>query len=352
MLEQDLLELLAINSETGNEQKISTLIEEKNHSLQKFNLKKKGYNLCYFSKDFQPNQKTIAFYGHLDTVKNQQTIPVQKDKDFIYGCGASDMKAGIAVMINLMKILDKTINLPYNYQFIFYTGEEGPYHQSGLEGIFSVLTDLKKASIAFILEPTNNNIQSGCLGSLRIKGKIFGKSGHSARPWLAENAIHKSWALLKYLKELVPKKITNGSLDFYEVISATMVKGGILPNMVPDKIEFLLNYRYAPDKNSKKAQEEFLQQFSNKLDEIEIIESAPSAPVVTNKMIKDIIQKFSNKFEPKQAWTDIARLALEGIPAVNLGAGDPKEAHQKDEKVKISQLYKSLEIYRYITLNI
>ena len=351
MLEQDLLELLAIDSQTGNEQKISTLIETKNHSLQKFILKKKDYNLCYFSKDFQPNRKTIAFYGHLDTVKNQQTIPIQKDKDFIYGCGASDMKAGIATMMSLMRILEKTTKFPYNYQFVFYTGEEGPYRQSGLEGIFSLITDLKNANIAFVLEPTNNNIQSGCLGSLRAKVKIFGKSGHSARPWLAENAIHKAWGLLKYLQELVPKKITSGSLDFYEVISATMVKGGILPNMVPDEVEFFLNYRYAPNKNNAKAKDEFLQKFSNKLDAIEILELAPSAPVVTNEMIKDILQKFSNKFEPKQAWTDIARLALEGIPAVNLGAGDPKEAHQKDEKVKISQLYKSLKIYRYITLN-
>ena len=350
MLKNTLIELLSISSETNSEKKISLFLQKKLQNLQKFKLIKKNFTLCYFSQNFDTTRSSIAFYGHLDTVKNQQTIAVQEKNGFLYGCGASDMKAGIATMVELMKIIEQIKNLPYNYQFIFYTGEEGSYHKSGLEGIFEEIPKLKTATMAFVLEPTNNNIQTGCLGSIRAQVSILGKCGHSARPWLGENAIHKSWEFLKFLKETKPQTVTLHSLDFYEILSATMVEGGTLPNVIPDKIKFIINYRYAPNKTKQKAQTMLTQILKNKVDDIDILENAPSGKVVDNAMLKQIAKAFALNIEPKQAWTDIARLGLVGIDAVNLGSGNPNEAHQKNEKVSVTQLHQGLQIYKYIVL--
>ena len=44
---------------------------------------------------------------------------------------------------------------------------------------------------AIILEPTDNEIQLGCLGALNATLTISGKAAHSARPWVGDNPIYK-----------------------------------------------------------------------------------------------------------------------------------------------------------------
>ena len=48
------------------------------------------------------------------------------------------------------------------------------------------------AGLVILLEPTDCAIHAGCLGNINATWRFHGRSGHSARPWTADNAIERA----------------------------------------------------------------------------------------------------------------------------------------------------------------
>jgi len=339
-----LLELLQIDSPTGREQFLSKSVYHRLEKLKAFQLHQVGLSLCYFGT-VDPELPTVGFFGHLDTVQDQQDDPPCIEDGKVFGCGASDMKAGLAVMIRLMMLIEQ--NQPkYNTVFVFYDREEGPYLENGLEPVLNQLgDDIKKIDLAFMLEPTSNQVQMGCVGGLHGLVRFAGKSAHSARPWQGENALQKSAGLLQRLSDLKPVEVISGGLSFFEVIHATQGSTENRRNSIPGEFVLNLNYRFAPGKPLEQAKEEFLALIQGEA-EVEFVDQCPSAVAIENNSLFDsFLQQANCKVESKQAWTDIARLAVYGIEGVNFGPGQPEQAHQKNESVLIAQLQENLEIF-------
>lgn len=285
---------------------------------------------------------SVILAGHLDTVPLQDgDFPVRRSGGRIFGRGASDMKGALAVMIELWQRLDRTA-LPVELVLVFYDREEGPIVQNGLLPLLGARPDLRRASLALCLEPTDLALQLGCCGSMHATLTFEGRSAHSARPWQGENAVTKAGALLAFLHQEKPREVRVGELLFREVMTATRIAGFTGRNVVPAKCEVNLNFRFAPGRSLESAEEELLALSQRFGARCEVTDRAPSGPAIVDH---PLLRAFDGvPREAKQAWTDVAQLAAQGIPAANFGPGEQAQAHQKGESCSEAALLRAYEM--------
>jgi succinyl-diaminopimelate desuccinylase len=270
----------------------------------------------------------VVLAGHLDTVPAQGNIPGRIDDGAVHGLGASDMKGGLAVMLELA-----LAGAPGRY--LFFTREEIPVVESPLPAFFAAGL-MGDARLAVVLEPTDCILHAGCLGNVQARVTFHGESAHSARPWTGVNAIHELIRGLQPLAQLEPLDVELDGLLFREVVSAVRIEGGIAANVVPDRATVELNYRYAPGRSREKAEARLRELVP--AGELEVLSNAPSAPPALTNPLADVLRRLVPEVAPKQAWTPVAQFAEQGLDAINYGPGATPYAHKRDEQVPIANL--------------
>jgi succinyl-diaminopimelate desuccinylase len=282
----------------------------------------------------------VLLAGHLDTVPAQGNRPGRADGDAVHGLGSADMKGALAVMVELALARPATA---VDLGCVFFPREELPLTDSALAPLLEREPGLREADLVLVMEPTANALQAGCLGNLNATWTFHGVSGHSARPWLADNAIHRAAAGIHALSQVAPLPVEFDGLRFTEVVSVTGVQGGIATNVVPPEATALVNYRFAPGRSPADA-EAWLRSLCEPHGTLEIDAIAPSAPVaVGNPLARRLVAAGGLAVEPKQAWTPVAEFARAGLDAVNFGPGDPSQAHTAGEHVRVDALVRSYE---------
>lgn len=332
-LAERVLELVRIPSVTGDEEAVAAWVLEdaRNRGARA----QRHGNCVIASRQGDPDGPTIGLFGHLDTVAPAADQPCEWLGDRVLGCGASDMKGALAVMLELLGRPTRA-----SLVAVFYDREEGPYTENGLRTLLAGGL-VPRLDLALALEPTGNAIQAGCMGGLHALLTFRGRRAHSARPWQGENAIHKAAGFLTRLAALPRREVRVGGLPFYEVMSATTAATDNGRNVVPDRFVLNVNYRFAPGKPLATARDELVAFVAGEAD-LEIVDEAPAGDVSHEHPILAAWRKrFDLPVEPKQAWTDVAQLTARGIPAINFGPGDPALAHQAGEYVEIASLVRS-----------
>ncbi|HEY6099577.1 MAG TPA: succinyl-diaminopimelate desuccinylase, partial [Anaeromyxobacter sp.] len=284
---------------------------------------------------------------HLDTVpvRDEDRHGPRRDGARIVAPGSSDMKGGIAVMMELAERLPRAERFA-DLVLVLYAREEGPYLENELEDVLRDPGRLRGVDLALCLEPTDNVLQLGCVGSVHATFTFRGRSAHSARPWQGENAVHKAGALLAELAARAPREARSGGHVFKEVLSATRIEGGRARNVVPDRCAVNLNLRFAPDRTLEAAADELRALGARHGAEVAFTDLSPACPAwQDHPLVRRLVERTGVGVEPKQAWTDVARLAAHGIPAVNLGPGATSQAHQRGEWVEIPSLDLGYRLY-------
>lgn len=286
----------------------------------------------------------IALVGHLDVVRTEHEGPPRREGDRVYGAGAADMKSGLALMIELCERRAQAFAGGLDLTLVFYAREEGPFAENELGPVLAQDPELGHVDLAVCLEPSDNKLSLGASGSIHAKVAFQGKTAHSARPWQGENAIHKAGAFLSELGARAPREVVLDGLLYRTVTSATLASGGRGRNIVPDRFELNLNHRFSPDTTLAQAQAEIEALVAGRAH-VEFTDLSPAAPpFAAHPLVKALERAGVVAVEPKQAWTDVARFATIGVPAVNFGPGDNAQAHQRNEHTSAEKLEHGLDI--------
>jgi len=309
-----------------------------------------GDDAFFWARERRVEAPLLVLAGHYDTVPAQDNLPGRIQDGAVHGCGASDMKGGVAVALELVRDLAETEPGPIDVGLLLFGREELPPAHNPLPALFDSCALVREADLAVLLEPTDLTIQAGCLGNLSAQVTFHGVSGHSARPWLAANAIHAAVEGLARLATLERREVVIDGLTFYEVASITRIQSGLADNVIPDAAIATVNLRYAPDRTPAEA-EDLLRSLVPTDVDVEITGNSPPGAVSVEAPLSRALEAVGGfPIEPKQAWTNVADFTARGIPAVNFGPGATRYAHRRDELVEIASLERAYAALRRVAL--
>ena len=295
------------------------------------------------------NAPKIALVGHLDTVRTTHDGPPRVEGNRLYGAGAADMKSGLTIMIELVERLDLTA-LPCDLTLVFYEREEGPFEENRLGPILDTHPDLHELDLAICLEPSDNQMQLGAMGSVHATLTFLGRTAHSARPWQGDNALYKAASFIQQLQHKEVRDVEVEGHVFREVMTPTLIEAGRARNVVPGEAHLNVNYRFAPGRTPEEAFAE-LRELAGDHCKIQATDLSPAgSPHATNPFVQHLMTCGVNGVRSKQAWTDVARFDAVGVAGVNLGPGTAAQAHQPNEYTDLHQLAEGYAIFeRFFT---
>ncbi|HEV7898160.1 MAG TPA: succinyl-diaminopimelate desuccinylase [Planosporangium sp.] len=332
--------LVDVESVSGSEAELADQVEAALRDSPHLNVERHGNVVLAGTRHDRAQRVILA--GHLDTVPIAGNLPSTVEGEAIHGCGTSDMKSGVALALHLAVTLARP---RYDVTYVFYDCEEVEAERNGLNRLARTHPAKLAADFAILLEPTYGLVEAGCQGTLRARVTAVGRRAHSARSWLGVNAIHAAGAIMTTLEAYQPRTVTIEGCTYREGLNAVRISGGVAGNVIPDECQVEINYRFAPDRTEAEAAAHVCDLFADFA--VEVTDSAPAAmPGLSAAIAREFLDVVGQPPQAKLGWTDVARFAALGVPALNFGPGDPNLAHKREERVEISKIRAGADVLR------
>ena len=324
--------LADIESVSGSEQRLADEIATALRPLPHLSVHTDGAAVVARTTLGRPQRVILA--GHIDTVPVAGNLPSFTERLRLYGCGTADMKSGVAIQLRLAAALARPV---MDVTYVFYDCEEVEAERNGLARIGRDRPELLAGDFAVLLEPTSGVVEGGCQGTLRADVTAAGERAHSARAWMGTNAIHEAAGILDVLRAYQPRTPDVDGLTYREGLNAVAISGGIAGNVIPDRCAVTVNFRFAPDRTAGQAADHLRELFDRW--PVTVLDAAPGArPGLGRPAAASFVTAVGGEPRAKLGWTDVARFAELGIPAVNYGPGEPEVAHSRGEYVEIPKI--------------
>jgi succinyl-diaminopimelate desuccinylase len=341
-LVQRLLDHCGLMCVTGEEGPIADAVESRYRDLG-HPVERVGHSVVVGGPS--GDRPLVVLVGHLDVVAptDDDREPRVEDRpggQVVVARGTSDMKAGNVVA---MKLFEDAAGASYDLALLLYAGEEGSADGNELRSVLAQVPWLHDAALAVVLEPTDGQVQLGCLGGLHATLTVRGKQAHSARPWHGENALTRAGAFLAAFHGREPLVVDVDGIEYRDVWSFTQASTSTGKNVIPGELTLNLNFRFAPSRDAEAAAGELVRVVERVARDtgaapidVDIVDVSPPAPPrATDPIVASFVRTVGAEVAAKQAWTDVARFAEIGVPALNYGPGRTDQAHQRGEFVEV-----------------
>uniref|UniRef100_A0A832LWE9 M20/M25/M40 family metallo-hydrolase n=1 Tax=Caldimicrobium thiodismutans TaxID=1653476 RepID=A0A832LWE9_9BACT len=307
----------------------------------------------------------LMFCAHLDTVGPCEGVEIIEEEGLIRSNGktilGADDKAGIAVMVELAKVLRENPFPHAPVELVFTTCEE-----IGLLGAKYLDYNLLEAKFGLVLDSENPwEVINKAPSSYQFLLKVYGKSAHAGlEPEKGINAI-------KLLAQIITQ-LPSGRLDEETTMNLGKIHGGAYVNVVPDLAflegemrshseEKLENLKERIDSIAKEVIENYLYKVEDlpkyKLDFTTVFkafhlpEDGPEASLIKKAGERVGLQL---TFRKKEGGSDANVFNSRGIKTFILGTGMQK-VHTTEEFIMIKDLLDcaklSLEILKTYSEN-
>lgn len=310
------------------------------------------------------SKPALVFSGHLDTVPAGE-IPWkagpfsgEEIDGKIFGRGASDMKSGVAAMIeSMISLHTEGTELPGDIIFAGTAGEEVDCLGAQAFVDEKVLSD---AGAMVIGEPTSGEVFIAHKGTLWLEIVTYGKTAHGSMPDQGINAIVHMNEIINRLQKYSFSYAQKHHLLGEPTLNISTIAGGIKTNVVPDRCVLTVDIRTIPEMEHK----QILREIQAILDELEsttghfraevrVVNDRQSVFTARNHPLVDTAVRTNQEIkgffsEPKGVnyYTDGSVFGpATGLPIIIYGPGGEKLAHQPNEYVEVDKFLESIQYY-------
>lgn len=303
------------------------------------------------------SRPSITFIGHMDTVPftsdNWSYPPLEATivNDRLYGRGSSDMKSGLACMIELGHFIRQhPQKVTSNVRLVFTADEE-----SGGLGMKDIIDQglIEDHEILIVPEPTDLCVAYQEKGALWLQLEIVGKASHGSMPQAGRNAIQ---AVFDFQQALLARITAENDMVGPTTVSLNKISGGNKVNVVADYAVCELDIRYPPEIDGAHLNQAIRDcQTEIAVDGIDItyqvlnhrpalINQKPGLHQVVRQIFADL--KLDYREVGVKYYTDLSSFKNLTNEFVIFGPGISQQAHVEDEYVEIPSLHQAYRFYQ------
>jgi acetylornithine deacetylase/succinyl-diaminopimelate desuccinylase-like protein len=346
-----LQKLVDIPSVFPNEEELTIFLERELATLglqpQRIEVEEGRFNLLCRIGEGSPR---ICLNAHVDTVpaNGASTPGARIDGDVMYGLGSCDDKASVAAIVTAgLEIASRAGEFGGGVDILFSVDEE-----HGGRGVEAAIAQGYKCDYAIVGEPSDLDLVRAHNGLTWITLTTHGVAAHGSAPWIGINAIDRMMEVVRELKEAISvfraHPIT-GPMS----LNLGIIKGGDLPNRVPESCEAIVDIRVVPPVKMADLQEAVRPLLDSKdwlsysLGKTrECLDTPEDSPLVKTLLSAASDVGVESKIIGGRGWTEAESFrTLLGIDAVVCGPGSMNQAHSSNEFVSISETQRAAELY-------